>query len=69
MDLHANQIQGYFDIPVDHLLGMPILAKYFQDMHLEDPVVVSPEPWKRYKSKEHGPVSQLSYRHNRQEET
>ena len=43
MDLHANQIQGYFDIPVDHLLGMPILAKYFQDMHLEDPVVVSPD--------------------------
>lgn len=43
MDLHANQIQGYFDIPVDHLLGMPILAKYFLDMHLEDPVVVSPD--------------------------
>ncbi len=29
MDLHAAQIQGYFDIPVDHLIGMPILAKYF----------------------------------------
>ena len=30
MDLHAAQIQGYFDIPVDHLMGMPILAKYFK---------------------------------------
>lgn len=29
MDLHANQIQGYFDIPVDHLLGGPILVDYF----------------------------------------
>ena len=29
MDLHAAQIQGYFNIPVDHLLGAPILAKYF----------------------------------------
>ena len=43
MDLHANQIQGYFDIPVDHLLGMPILAKYFIDKQLEDVVIVSPD--------------------------
>ncbi len=43
MDLHANQIQGYFDIPVDHLLGMPILAKYFKERHMDDPVVVSPD--------------------------
>ena len=43
MDLHANQIQGYFDIPVDHLLGMPILAKYFQEQNMEDVVVVSPD--------------------------
>ena len=43
MDLHANQIQGYFDIPVDHLLGMPILAKYFQERHMDDLVVVSPD--------------------------
>ena len=32
MDLHAAQIQGYFDIPVDHLMGMPILAKYFKEL-------------------------------------
>ncbi|MGN0711894.1 MAG: ribose-phosphate diphosphokinase [Anaerovoracaceae bacterium] len=43
MDLHAAQIQGYFNIPVDHLLGMPILVKYFQEKNLEDLVVVSPD--------------------------
>ncbi|MCQ2551240.1 MAG: ribose-phosphate diphosphokinase [Clostridia bacterium] len=43
MDLHANQIQGYFDIPVDHLIGMPIYAKYFLDKNLEDMCVVSPD--------------------------
>ncbi|MCM8709584.1 ribose-phosphate diphosphokinase [Clostridium sp. SYSU_GA19001] len=46
MDLHAAQIQGYFNIPVDHLLGAPILAKYFIDKGFherEDVVVVSPD--------------------------
>ncbi len=46
MDLHAAQIQGFFDIPVDHLLGGPILAPYFLDKfkdNLEDTVVVSPD--------------------------
>lgn len=46
MDLHAAQIQGYFNIPVDHLLGTPILSKYFVDMGLDerdDVVVVSPD--------------------------
>lgn len=43
MDLHANQIQGYFDIPVDHLVGMPILARYFKEKNLKDVVVVSPD--------------------------
>ncbi|MBG9787313.1 ribose-phosphate diphosphokinase [Brevibacillus laterosporus] len=43
MDLHATQIQGFFDIPVDHLLGVPILAKYFQEKNLSDVVVVSPD--------------------------
>ena len=42
MDLHAPQIQGYFNIPVDHLLGVPILAQYFKQLNLEDVVVVSP---------------------------
>ncbi len=43
MDLHAAQIQGYFDIPVDHMLGMPILAKYFKEKKIEDLIVVSPD--------------------------
>lgn len=43
MDLHAAQIQGYFDIPLDHLLGVPILAEHFQKKNIEDLVVVSPD--------------------------
>lgn len=43
MDLHAAQIQGYFNIPVDHLVGGPILSRYFQEKKLEDVVVVSPD--------------------------
>ena len=43
MDLHASQIQGYFDIPVDHLVGMPILAKYFKEKNLENVCIVSPD--------------------------
>ena len=45
LDLHAPQIQGFFDIPVDHLIGVPLLADYFLDKGLfgEDVVVVSPD--------------------------
>ncbi|WP_349409065.1 ribose-phosphate diphosphokinase [Pseudalkalibacillus sp. SCS-8] len=43
MDLHAPQIQGFFDIPVDQLLGVPILANYFESKNLDDIVVVSPD--------------------------
>ena len=47
MDLHAAQIQGFFNIPVDHLLGVPILAPYFiektKEMDQEELVVVSPD--------------------------
>jgi ribose-phosphate pyrophosphokinase len=46
MDLHAAQIQGYFNIPVDHLLGAPILAQHFISKGLKDQddvVVVSPD--------------------------
>lgn len=44
MDLHAPQIQGFFDIPLDHLIGVPILAKYFlENVNLENAVVVSPD--------------------------
>lgn len=43
IDLHATQIQGFFDIPVDQLMGVPILADYFDKKQLEDVVVVSPD--------------------------
>ncbi len=45
LDLHAAQIQGFFNIPVDHLLGAPLLANFFLDNRLEgdDVVVVSPD--------------------------
>lgn len=43
MDLHAGQIQGFFDLPVDHLSGVPILAQYFSDKGLTDGVVISPD--------------------------
>ena len=46
MDLHAAQIQGFFDIPVDHLLGVPILAPYFNEKFADkkdEVVVVSPD--------------------------
>lgn len=45
LDLHASQIQGFFDIPMDHLLGAPLLASWFIDNKLvgDDVVVVSPD--------------------------
>jgi len=43
MDLHAGQIQGFFDIPVDHLPGVPILAEYFLSKNLDDVLIVSPD--------------------------
>ncbi|NPV71094.1 MAG: ribose-phosphate pyrophosphokinase [Firmicutes bacterium] len=43
MDLHSGQIQGFFDIPVDHLSAIPILSEYFSNRGLEDIVIVSPD--------------------------
>ena len=43
MDLHALQIQGFFDIPVDHLFGGPLLYRYFTDKVDDDFIVVSPD--------------------------
>ncbi|MGB9810621.1 MAG: ribose-phosphate diphosphokinase [Dictyoglomus turgidum] len=43
MDLHAGQIQGFFDIPVDNLSALPLFTRYFQDKNLKNPVVVSPD--------------------------
>ncbi len=43
LDLHAPQIQGFFDIPVDHLTAEPLLSRYFKDKNFEDVVIVSPD--------------------------
>ena len=43
MDLHAAQIQGFFDIPIDNFLGLPILVNYLLDKNFENVVVVSPD--------------------------
>ena len=43
MDLHAPAIEGFFDIPVDHLQAGPLLAEYIRELGLQKPVVVSPD--------------------------
>lgn len=43
MNLHADQIQGFFDLPVDHLTAAPVIAKHFQSRNLQDSVLVSPD--------------------------
>mgnify|MGYP000986799436 CR=1 FL=1 len=43
MDLHAGQIQGFFNIPVDHLLSLPIIARYFKQKNIKNGVIVSPD--------------------------
>jgi len=43
MDLHVPQIQGFFDIPVDHLFAGPVLIQYYKDLGLPDLTIVSPD--------------------------
>ena len=43
VDFHAHQLQGFFDIPVDHLYAAPVITGYFAQMGLEDLVVVAPD--------------------------
>lgn len=43
MDLHADQIQGFFNIPVDHLYATPVLIEHLKQMHLEELTIVSPD--------------------------
>ena len=43
MDLHAPQIQGFFDVPVDHLYGSAVFIDYFKELDLENAVVVAPD--------------------------
>lgn len=70
MDLHASQIQGYFDIPLDHLLGAPILSKYFVEKGFadrDDIVVVSPDLGsvtraRKFADKLHAPIAIIDKR-------
>ena len=70
MDLHASQIQGYFNIPVDHLLGSPILAEHFIENGFEDQddvVVVSPDLGsvtraRKFADKLHAPIAIIDKR-------
>src|ERR1700752_4427035 len=43
LDLHAQQIQGFFDIPVDHLYAAPVLIRYIQQKKIDNLVIVSPD--------------------------
>ncbi|MFL6192799.1 MAG: ribose-phosphate diphosphokinase [Thermoanaerobaculia bacterium] len=43
MDLHADQIQGFFDVPVDHLFAAPVILEAVRELHIPDLVVVSPD--------------------------
>ncbi len=43
IDLHAAQLQGFFDIPVDHLLAEPVISKYFREKKISDLTVLSPD--------------------------
>lgn len=73
MDLHASQIQGYFNIPLDHLLGVTILAKYFEKRGFkenDDVVVVSPDLGsvtraRKFADKLHSPIAIIDKRRPR----
>jgi ribose-phosphate pyrophosphokinase len=43
IDFHQHQLQGFFDIPVDHLYAMPVFTAHYKRKHLKDPVVVAPD--------------------------
>lgn len=73
MDLHAAQIQGYFNIPLDNLMGVPILAKYFVEKGFkenDDVVVVSPDLGsvtraRKFADKLHAPIAIIDKRRPR----
>src|ERR1043165_4224477 len=43
IDFHQHQLQGFFDVPVDHLYAMPVFTAHYRKMQLHDPVVVAPD--------------------------
>ncbi|MBW3594361.1 MAG: ribose-phosphate diphosphokinase [Actinobacteria bacterium] len=74
VDLHTGQIQGFFDVPFDHLTAMPLLADWFADNVLEDDfVIVSPDAggvrladkWLQHLGEFHGLSGQVAFMHKR----
>ncbi len=70
MDLHASQIQGFFDIPLDHLYSAPILVEYFQKRKIKDLVVLSPDIGgvkmaRAYARRLHAPLAIIDKRRSR----
>jgi ribose-phosphate pyrophosphokinase len=71
VDLHTGQIQGFFDVPLDHLTAMPLLAGHFSDILDENFVVVSPDAggvrladkWLEHLSEFHNLAGQLAFLH------
>src|ERR671922_2846505 len=56
MDLHAQQVQGFFDIPVDHLYSLPVLVRYLREKLTGSTVVVSPDIGGFKKASAHAPA-------------
>ena len=73
VDLHSGQIQGFFDVPFDHLTAMPVLAHHFTDLLVDDFVIVSPDPggvrladkWVQHLSEFHDLHGQVAFLHKR----
>jgi ribose-phosphate pyrophosphokinase len=73
VDLHTGQIQGFFDVPLDHLTALPMLADHFAEMLNEDVVIVSPdtgrvrlaEKWIQHLSDFHGMNGSVAFLHKK----
>jgi ribose-phosphate pyrophosphokinase len=73
VDLHTGQIQGFFDIPVDHLTALPMLAEYFASILDEDFAIVSPDAggvrladkWREHLAQFHGLEGAVAFLHKR----
>ena len=75
IDLHTGQIQGFFDVPVDHLTAMPLLADYFAGILEDDVVIVSPDAggvrladkWAQHLNDYAGLNGQVAFLHKRRD--
>jgi ribose-phosphate pyrophosphokinase len=73
VDLHTGQIQGFFDVPFDHLTALPLLTDYFVDILEDDFVIVSPdvgrvrlaEKWAQHFDEFHDLTGQIAFLHKR----